>query len=318
MFSANSYVVPPRPTYAGPCTCVWPQEYARQQVRAKIDQESSAKADAISNPLGAISAAMPERFLPGGFQGVHQRMEAAADEAGKKAQGGDSSGPLDEFGRQIQRSGTPNFRYPPVGSTSHSAMLSTDSTIAPGRDVTYTQAGPAYGDVSPETERGGEIFAAVKSKGTEHIQHSRYNPEREDPRVAEERSMRKAQAKGKLATKVKPDPLGRKGKNYFAKSSETKMRELTAYREDVVAMLHSLIPDYSSEQSHRPVVHRDSLLCSSCMITLTHFLYFSPARFQPYLSETSTRAYLSLVDDAVASSHTQTPMEAHVQPITLP
>ncbi|KAJ9097616.1 hypothetical protein QFC21_004652 [Naganishia friedmannii] len=262
MFDGNSYVVPPRPTYAGPCTCVWPAEYARQQVRAKIDQESSAKADAISNPIGAISAALPERFLPGGFQGVHQRMEAAADQAGKKAQGGDS-GPLDEFGRPLQRSGTPKFQYPPFGSSGHSAMLSTDSTIAPGRDVTYTQAGPSYGDVSPETERGGEIFAATKSKGTEHIQHARYNPEREDPRVAEERAMRKAQAKGKLAVKFKADPLGRRAKTYFAKSSETKMRELTAYREDV-----------------------------------------------PYLSETSTRAYLGLVDDAVASSHTQTPMEA--------
>jgi hypothetical protein len=222
MFGENSYVVPPRPTYAGPCTCVWPAEYARQQVRAQVDQESSAKADAISNPLGAISAAMPERFLPGGFQGVHQRMEAAADEAGRKAQqeGGDS-GPLDEFGRSIQRSGTPNFRYPPFSSSGHPAMLSTDSTIAPGKDVTYTQAGPSYGEVSPEIEHGGDIFAATKPKGTQHLQHARYNPEREDPRVAEDRAMRKAQAKGKLAVKFKGDPLGRKGKNYFAKSSKS-------------------------------------------------------------------------------------------------
>lgn len=65
------------------------------------------------------------------------------------------------------------------------------------------------------------------------------------------------------------------------------MRELTAYREDVVVMLRSLIPEYSSEQSHRPVVHRDSLLCTSCMVTLTHYLYYSPTRFQPYLSEAS-------------------------------
>lgn len=220
MFDGNSYVVPPRPTYAGPCTCVWPSEYARQQVRAQIDQESSAKADAIANPLGAISAAMPERFLPGGFQGVHQRMEAAADEASKKAQQGDS-GPLDEFGRPIQRSGTPNVHFPPFGSSGHPAMLSTDSTLAPDRGVTYTQAGASYGDVSPETERGGEIFAAAKVKGPEHISHARYNPEREDPRVSEERAMRKAQAKGKLAVKYKGDPLGRKAKNYFAKSSKS-------------------------------------------------------------------------------------------------
>jgi hypothetical protein len=65
------------------------------------------------------------------------------------------------------------------------------------------------------------------------------------------------------------------------------MRELTAYREDVVVMLRSLIPEYSSEQSHRPVVHRDSLLCSSCMVTLTHYLYYSPSRFEPYLNEAS-------------------------------
>lgn len=64
------------------------------------------------------------------------------------------------------------------------------------------------------------------------------------------------------------------------------MRELTAYREDVVVVLKSLIPESTSEQGNRAIVKRgDTLLCSSCMVTLTHYMYYSPTRFEPYLSE---------------------------------
>lgn len=69
-------------------------------------------------------------------------------------------------------------------------------------------------------------------------------------------------------------------------AGETKMRELTAYREDVVVVLKSLIPESTSEQGNRAIVKRgDTLLCSSCMVTLTHYMYYSPTRFEPYLSE---------------------------------
>ena len=95
MFDRSSYVVPPRPTYTGPCTCVWPAEYARQRVRARIERETSAKADAVANPLGTLTSALPQRMLPGGFQGVEQRMEDAANHATKQV----VHEHLDEMGR---------------------------------------------------------------------------------------------------------------------------------------------------------------------------------------------------------------------------
>jgi hypothetical protein len=212
MFDGSSYVVPPRPTYAGPCTCVWPAEYARQQERAKIEQDSSAKADVITSPIGVISSALPERMVPGAFQGVHHRMQAAADNADKKVK----HEQLDEFGRSPQLSGAHSVSHsPPLGSSNHPAMLSTDSTIAPP-DTGYPQRGPGYGEFS---EGDSEFGSSSKVPRPAHIQH--YNPEREDPKVADNRARTKAQAKGKLATKAKPDPLGRAGKKWFAKSSES-------------------------------------------------------------------------------------------------
>lgn len=63
------------------------------------------------------------------------------------------------------------------------------------------------------------------------------------------------------------------------------MRELTAYREDVVILLRSLIPDTASGIGHKAIPKSDTILCPSCMVTLTHYLYYSPTRFEPYLSE---------------------------------
>ena len=63
------------------------------------------------------------------------------------------------------------------------------------------------------------------------------------------------------------------------------MRELTAYREDVVILLRSLIPETASGIGHKTITKNDTILCSSCMVTLTHYLYYSPTRFEPYLSE---------------------------------
>lgn len=303
MFDGSSYVVPPRPTYAGPCTCVWPAEYARQQERAKIEQDSSAKADVITSPIGVISSALPERMVPGAFQGVHHRMQAAADNADKKVKHEQLAEQLDEFGRSTQQTGAhPVSSSPPLGTSSHPAMLSTDSTIAPP-DSAYPQRGPGYGELS---EGDSEFGSSSKVPQPAHIQH--YNPEREDPKIADNRARTKAQAKGKLAIKTKPDPLGRAGKKWFAKSSEsfdslsneivlivisigeTKMRELTAYREDVVVVLKSLIPDSTSQIGNRAIVNRgNSLLCPSCMVTLTHYMYYSPTRFEPYLNEVGLR-----------------------------
>jgi hypothetical protein len=207
MFGESNYVVPPRPTYTGPCTCVWPGEYARQQVRARIERETSAKADAISNPIGALSSALPERMLPGGFQGVEQRLQSAADGADKRRQ----REQLDEFGRSTTGAQSVS-RSPPLGSASRHAMLSTDSTIAVEHDPSSPQLGPGYGEFSE-----GDSEAGVPKPG--HVQ--KYNPKHEDPRVADARARSKAQAKGKLANQRKPDTLGRMGKKYFAKSSKS-------------------------------------------------------------------------------------------------
>lgn len=81
------------------------------------------------------------------------------------------------------------------------------------------------------------------------------------------------------------------------------------YREDLVVCLSSLIPAYQQIGKDHPVFHPDSHLCQSCASTLAHNLYYSPARFEPYLAEHSTRGYLTLIDDAVASYDLNAPME---------
>jgi hypothetical protein len=139
-------------------------------------------------------------------------MQEAADNADKKVK----HEQLDEFGRSAQLSGAHSISHSPsLGISSHPAMLSTDSTIAVDRDPAYPQRGPGYGEYS---EGDSELGSGSKVPRPAHIQH--YNPEREDPKVADNRARTKAQAKGKLATKTKPDPLGRAGKKWFAKSSE--------------------------------------------------------------------------------------------------
>jgi hypothetical protein len=45
------------------------------------------------------------------------------------------------------------------------------------------------------------------------------------------------------------------------------------------------------------------------MDSLAHYLYSSPVRFSPYLADHSTRAYLSLVDDATSSLSLHVPLE---------
>lgn len=115
--------------------------------------------------------------------------------------------------------------------------------------------------------------------------------------------------KGGLAGVQKPDVVTRKVKTIFAKSRENKLRDIFAYREDLVVQLSSLIPIYQSVSRDHPIYHPDSHLCDSCQSTLAHGLYWSPVRFQPYLAEHATRGYLGLVDDAVASLEMGLPME---------
>ena len=212
MFDGSGYVVPPRPTYTGPCTCVWPAEYARQQVRARVERETSAKADALANPVSTFATALPERMLPGGFQGVEQRMENAAGNANKKVE----HEHWDEFGRSTGAQSI--SRFSPLESSSRHAMLSTDSTIAVDRDAAYSQPGLGYGELS---EGDSEAGYGQASKIPKPGQVQKYNPKQEDPTVADARARSKAQAKGKLANKTKPDTLGRAAKKYFAKSSES-------------------------------------------------------------------------------------------------
>lgn len=80
-------------------------------------------------------------------------------------------------------------------------------------------------------------------------------------------------------------------------AGENKTRDLFSYREDVVVTLKSLIPQYRADESHLvpEAAAQDSTLCWSCLSTLSHNLYYSPVRFEPYLAEASTRAYLTLM-----------------------
>ena len=52
------------------------------------------------------------------------------------------------------------------------------------------------------------------------------------------------------------------------------------------------------------------VLCSSFLQTLATGLYFSPARAEEYIGENSTRGFLALIDDAVASLEGNVQMES--------
>ena len=82
-----------------------------------------------------------------------------------------------------------------------------------------------------------------------------------------------------------------------------KLRNLLAYREDLVIVLRMLIPTYQQTQSMNPVAKPDTNLCLHCLTVLAYSLYHAPIRFDSYLREGATRGMLTLVDDAVAPSH---------------
>lgn len=65
--------------------------------------------------------------------------------------------------------------------------------------------------------------------------------------------------------------------------------------------LSVLIPAYTYPEETFLDTFPTVTLCHSCLTTLAYSLYYSPARFEPYLAESSTRAFLALLDDAVAS-----------------
>lgn len=92
-----------------------------------------------------------------------------------------------------------------------------------------------------------------------------------------------------------------------------KLRNLLAYREDLVIILRMIIPSYQQTRTTAPIAKRDTTLCSHCLTILAHALYHLPIRYDSYLREGSTRALLALLDDAVASLRNQVRMEVCVQ-----
>ena len=102
--------------------------------------------------------------------------------------------------------------------SSRHVMLSPYSIIVVDHDAAYSQPGLGYGEYSEGDSEAGYGHASVMPKPG-HIQ--KYNPKQEDPAVTDARARNKAQAKGKLANKTKPDTLGRAAKKYFAKSSKS-------------------------------------------------------------------------------------------------
>jgi len=133
-----------------------------------------------------------------------------------------------------------------------------------------------------------------------------------DSRAESSRISAKQQAISKhgLSLQSKPDVAARQIKKRLVKSSENKTRDLMAYREDLAVILRSLVPDYGVTENDRPLQDPSIQLCHSCKTSLAYYLYRSPVRFQPYLSECSTRTFLSLVDDAVSALLSGTEMEA--------
>ena len=89
-----------------------------------------------------------------------------------------------------------------------------------------------------------------------------------------------------------------------------KLRNLFAYREDLVVILRMIVPTYQQHQSINPVAKRDTHLCLHCLTVLAHSLYHIPVRFDSYLREGATRGMLTLVDDAVASLSNKIRMES--------
>jgi hypothetical protein len=89
-----------------------------------------------------------------------------------------------------------------------------------------------------------------------------------------------------------------------------KLRNLLAYREDLVIILRTIIPTYQQHQTNNPIAKRDTNLCLHCLTVLAHSLYHVPVRFDSYLREGGTRALLTLVDDAVASLSNKVRMES--------
>lgn len=117
-----------------------------------------------------------------------------------------------------------------------------------------------------------------------------------------------------LAEKKNPDVLARQLKKRISKSSEHKIRELVAYREDVVNTLRIMIPvrkPHDPTVAHPPLLLPvpHTLLCTSCATTLVYMLYYSPTSRSSYLLENATPAYCALIDDANLSLKANVPLE---------
>lgn len=120
-----------------------------------------------------------------------------------------------------------------------------------------------------------------------------------------------------LVDRYVPDLPVRKIKKVLKKSSEHKLRELISYKAEILNSIKVLVPKYKKDQSINTLEvspwemsFGPSNLCTSCMIRLRTYLFFSPAPRSPYLYEHSVASYLALIDDANISLRDDVPMES--------
>lgn len=219
-----------------------------------------------------------------------------------------------------QRSGVVNR------SASH--MPGSYVTDLQGPDATHQQAGLASTTAQVQNslfelpkqhrESTGDQTALIpkKQKFDTNQQHNDHVIE------SSHRLARKTQwsaKSGQMADRHIPDLLIRKVKKNLSKSTEHKLRELISYKAELLNTLRALVPKNktTSTDPNLPDIistSRSSFaqthLCECCLTQLQTYLFFSPVPRSTYLYEHSVSSYLSLLDDAISASNTQTRMES--------
>ncbi|KAI9101921.1 hypothetical protein DFS34DRAFT_436360 [Phlyctochytrium arcticum] len=100
----------------------------------------------------------------------------------------------------------------------------------------------------------------------------------------------------------------------LGKTNEQKIGELISYREDLVNLLHTLIPStrlHDAHTTHPPVILPipHTPLCASCQCQLAYAMYYSPGAHSTFIRESATASFLALLDDCTASMEAGLPLE---------
>ncbi|BFZ64866.1 hypothetical protein YB2330_006019 [Saitoella coloradoensis] len=189
--------------------------------------------------------------------------------------------------------------------TAHESPVSTASTAYEEELALRAQA---------EQTRIATAQAEALERSKHREEQRKWRQERDERAALKSGAMNKSSG-GALASRPLPDVFARNIKKRLAKSSENKIASLISYREELVNILHLLIPPrrpHDSSSTHPPIVSPvpHTSLCHTCMDQLMHHLFHSPATRSPYILDHSTSAYLSLIDDCHSSLSTHTGMES--------